>query len=875
MADGKAAAAPLEVPATTGRSRLLARIEAAIARARTQGLAIVLVALITFFALRATGFATWYNLNDTLRDLSILGILAIGETFVLIGGGIDLSVGSGLLIAGIVVDDLIRIEGLSAAVAVPIALMVGGLGGAVNGFLITRLRISAFIVTLAMLYVIRGVGLSLYSHDVKDLSGAVIDDDQFLILGQGDILGVPLSFVIFAVMLIVGTLVLRRTRFGLYLYAVGGSELAARLTRIDVRRVQLSTYVIAGFCSALAGVILASRLQTGAPEAGLGEEFDVIAAVIIGGASLFGGRGTFFGTLLGAAFITVLAKGQTLVGIPANYQSFTRGIVILIAVALDVLSQVGSRSLRSPRWARIIDPAMPAGAGPLVVAQPILPDQHADVPVLQAVGLKKMFFEIHAVDGVDFDVKYGEVHAIVGENGAGKSTLIKMLCGVLTPDSGEIRIDGQPVTLHSVAAAQDRGIAVIYQERAVVPELTVAQNIMLGHEPTYGPLGLIDRSALRKRAEQVWALLGGPAAAEAPVRELSPSIQQVVDVARALAFEARVVIMDEPTAALTQQETHRLFEIIRGLKERGAAIVYISHDLEEIFEIGDRVTVLRDGKLVRTLPVSEVTRPHLIRMMIGRDVDERARPPTAAESREVLSVSAVRRGTDLNGASLAVRAGEIVGIAGLVGSGRTELLRAIFGADRLDDGQMWLEGQPYAPRSPIDAVRSGVGFVPEDRKREGLVAGFTVSQNLSLPNYDIVSVARLWLDPAREVRLARRMVSQLRIEPPVPRWPTNHLSGGNQQKVVLAKWLAKQLKLLLIDEPTHGVDVGAREEIYRVIDDLAKTGTAVVVVSSYLPEVLRISDRILVMRDGRVVLEVGRANASEEILLNAATGGSA
>ena len=295
MADGKAAAAPLEVPAHTGRSRLLARIEAAIARARTQGLAIVLVALIAFFALRAPGFATWYNLNDTLRDLSILGILAIGETFVLIGGGIDLSVGSGLLIAGIVVDDLIRIEGLSTAVAVPIALMVGGLGGAVNGFLITRLRISAFIVTLAMLYVIRGVGLSLYSHDVKDLSGAVIDDDQFLILGQGDILGVPLSFVIFAVMLIVGTLVLRRTRFGLYLYAVGGSELAARLTRIDVRRVQLSTYVIAGFCSALAGVILASRLQTGAPEAGLGEEFDVIAAAIIGGASLSAAAGRFLG----------------------------------------------------------------------------------------------------------------------------------------------------------------------------------------------------------------------------------------------------------------------------------------------------------------------------------------------------------------------------------------------------------------------------------------------------------------------------------------------------------------------------------------------------------------------------------------------------
>jgi ABC-type sugar transport system ATPase subunit len=416
---------------------------------------------------------------------------------------------------------------------------------------------------------------------------------------------------------------------------------------------------------------------------------------------------------------------------------------------------------------------------------------------------------------------------------------------------------------------------VIYQERAVVPELTVAQNIMLGHEPTRGPLRLIDRPSHRRKAEQIWTLLGGPASAEAPVRELTPSVQQVVDVARALAFDARVVIMDEPTAALTKQETQRLFEIIRGLKRRGAAVIYISHDLEEVFEIGDRVTVLRDGKLVRTLPVADVTRQSMIRMMIGRDIDERIRPPASGEAREVLSVTSLRRGTELDGATLTARAGEIVGIAGLVGSGRTELLRAIFGADPIDDGEMRLEGRPYAPHSPIDAIKAGVGFVPEDRKSEGLVSAFTVSQNLSLPNYDIVSVARIWLDSAREGRLARRMVSELRIDPPVPRWPTNHLSGGNQQKVVLAKWLAKQPKLLLVDEPTHGVDVGAREEIYRVIDDLAKAGTAVVLVSSYLPEVLRISDRILVMRDGRIVLEVERANASEEILLNAATGGSA
>ena len=869
MADTKTAR-PAD-PAQGAPSNLGGRLERAIAKARSQGLGIVVLLLIAVFAWRAPGFGTWYNFSDALRDLSILGLLAIGETFVMIGGGIDLSVGSVLLISGIVIDDLIRLGGMSPFLAVPIALVVGSVVGAVNGLIITRLRISPFIVTLATLYMIRGVGLSLYRPEVKNISAAMINDERFIILGQSDVFGVPVSFLIFAAALLVGSFVLLRTRFGVHLYAVGGSELAARLTRIRVTRIQCTTYVISGFCSALAGVVLASRLQTGAPEAGLGQEFDVIAAVIIGGASLFGGTGTLIGTFLGASFMVVLAKGQTLIGVPSNYQSFTRGVVILVAVMLDVFGQRGASTVRRIRWARISTPAEDVS---LAEAATATPRPASDVPVLEARGLSKSFLELKAVDGVDFDVKAGEVHAIVGENGAGKSTLIKMLSGVVPPSAGEIAINGRPAVLHDVAAAQDHGIAVIYQERSVVPELTVAQNIMLGHEPTGALPGVIDNAAMREKTERIWALLGSPAGLSDTVRELGPSVQQVVDIARALAFDARVVIMDEPTAALTRQETRRLYEIIRKLKQRGTAVVYISHDLEEIFEIAQRVTVLRDGKLVRTMPVSEVDRLALVRMMIGRDIEERSRDRGDA-GQEALCVRELRRGAVLDGISFSVRSGEIVGIAGLVGAGRSELLRAIFGADRIDAGEMRLDGEPYAPTSPIAAVRKRVGFVPEDRKLEGLVPGFTISENLSLPNYDIVSRARLWLDSSRESHLAKRMVELLRIEPPVPRWRVNHLSGGNQQKVVLAKWLAKKPRLLLIDEPTHGVDVGAREEIYRVIDDLARAGTAVIVVSSYLPEVLRISDRILVMRDGRVVLEVDRANADEEVLLSAATGGSA
>jgi ABC-type sugar transport system ATPase subunit/ribose/xylose/arabinose/galactoside ABC-type transport system permease subunit len=845
-----------------------------VARARTQGLAIALVALSAAFTAFAPGFATFYNLNETLRDLSILGIMAIGGTFVLIGGGIDLSVGSVLLIAGIVVDDLIRLGGMDPALAIFISLAVGCAAGMINGALITGLRISAFIVTLSTLYIIRGIGLSLYRSDVKDLQGGLISDDNFLILGQGDVFGVPVSFVIFAVMLALAAFVLRRTRFGLHLYAVGGSELAARLTRIRVGRVQRTSYIIAGFCSALAGVILASRLQTGAPEAGFGEEFDVIAAVIIGGASLFGGRGSMTGTLIGAALIAVLAKGQTLIGIPSNYQSFTRGIVILIAVGFDVLSQRGLSAPKHLRSARVTAPvSSPEDLADEDEMGSTPPERSSGATVLQAVGLSKSFVEIRAVEGVDFDVQAGEAHAIVGENGAGKSTLIKMFSGVLRPDSGEIRINGNPVTIHDVAQGQDLGVAVIYQERAVVPELTVAQNIMLGYEPTKRLPGLIDRTALRRKAEHIWARLGSPASLDAVVRELGPSIQQVVDIARALAFDARVVIMDEPTATLTHQETQRLFEIVRGLKQRGTAVIYISHDLEEIFEVANRVTVLRDGKLVGVLRVANVTRQTLIRMMIGRDIDEQARPQINKGGDALLSVSGLRRGSTLEGVDLTVHAGEIVGIAGLVGSGRTELLRAIFGADGIDAGEMRLRGKVYAPRSPIDAVASGIGFVPEDRKLEGLVSGFSISENLSLPNYDLVSAMGVWLDPPRERILAMRMLEALKIDPPIPGWRVNHLSGGNQQKVVLGKWLVRRPALLLIDEPTHGVDVGAREEIYRIIDELAKAGTGVIVVSSYLPEVLRISDRIIVMREGRIALEVGRASATEEILLDAATRG--
>ncbi len=494
-------------------------------------------------------------------------------------------------------------------------------------------------------------------------------------------------------------------------------------------------------------------------------------------------------------------------------------------------------------------------------------------PLLEVVGLTKAFPGVQALEDVSFTINPGEVHALVGENGAGKSTLIKILAGVYQADAGEVRLGGSPVAIRSVHEAQQLGIAVIYQEPALVPALTVAENILLGREPGAGLPGLVDRQALLAEAQRLLDRLDSPLDPRARVGELGISWQQVVEIAKALSLDARLIIMDEPTAALTLQETQQLFQIVRELRAQGRSVLFISHALEEVFEIADRVTVLRDGRLVTTRNARELTRADLVRFMIGRAVDESASRARPVAGREVLRVQGLRRQGVLDNVSFTLHEGEILGIAGLVGSGRTELARALFGADPIDGGEIWLAGKRFAPRSPKDALRAGLGLVPEDRKREGLVEAFSTAANISLANFGFISRLLGWIDQTRERLLATRLIDRLAVQPPSPTWRVRNLSGGNQQKVVLARWLARNVKVLLVDEPTRGVDVGAKDEIYRLMDELARSGMAIMMISSYLPEILQMSDRILVMREGRIVLELSRQQASEERLMEAATGG--
>ena len=487
-------------------------------------------------------------------------------------------------------------------------------------------------------------------------------------------------------------------------------------------------------------------------------------------------------------------------------------------------------------------------------------------------GITKTYPGVRALDNVSFDVVKGEVHALVGENGAGKSTLMKILAGAQPMDSGEIIINGEPVHITTPQKAMDLGISIIYQEFNLVPYLNAAENIFLGREPKATVPGFIDFRTMYSEAERVIDQLGVKLNIRSPVNRLSIAQQQMVEIGKATSRNATIIAMDEPSATLTEHELHALFELIRSLKEKGVSIIYISHRLEEIFEIADRVTVLRDGHLVGTKAVSDIDREEIIRMMVGRELKEVIPKVVAEVGKPALTVKNLTRKGVIHDINFTVSQGEVLGVAGLVGAGRTELARAIFGADPIDEGEISLNGDRVDIRSPRDAIRLGIGLVTEDRKALGLILGMVVRENISLANLD--ALTRLgFVNRRDEKKVAVRYIEDLMIKTPSTEQEVQNLSGGNQQKVVLAKWLFTQSKVLIFDEPTRGIDVGSKVEIYQLMNKLASTGAAIIMISSELPEILGMSDRILVMHEGRIAGELSREDATQEKIMSLATGG--
>jgi rhamnose transport system ATP-binding protein len=491
--------------------------------------------------------------------------------------------------------------------------------------------------------------------------------------------------------------------------------------------------------------------------------------------------------------------------------------------------------------------------------------------LLRARNISKSYDGVDALLGVSFELLAGEVHALIGENGAGKSTLVKVITGAVLPDSGEIEFDGTPVINNSPAYSKSIGIAAIYQQPALFPELTVAENIAIGLEGA-GPWRRINWRKRRERASQLLDQVGSRINPDKEVRELSMPEQQLVEIARALGANARVLIMDEPTASLAEEETQNLYRVIASLRERGVGIIYISHRLEELSIVADRVTVLRDGSYVGTQPMAGVDRRELIRLMVGRELSA-VFPKVAVEHGPVILElrGLTCRANGVHGIDLAIRAGEIVGLAGLVGAGRTELARTIFGLDPADAGEIVLRDQTVAITRPADAIKLGIAYLPEDRRRHGVVLDMPIDENVTLASLEKLSTG-LSFDLSAERRIAADYVRRLAIKTPAIFSPVTNLSGGNQQKVALSRWLETKPSVLILDEPTQGIDVGAKSEIHSLMGELAAKGTAILMISSELPEILGMSDRVVVMRQGAVVGILLREEATQQQIMALALG---
>jgi len=493
--------------------------------------------------------------------------------------------------------------------------------------------------------------------------------------------------------------------------------------------------------------------------------------------------------------------------------------------------------------------------------------------LLECEGINKSYNGPMVLTDVDFSMRRGEIHALVGENGAGKSTLIKIITGVTNRNSGTMRFEGHDIGIeHSRHAAQELGIAVIYQELSLIPGMTVAQNLFLIKEPRYGLIPLIDIRKMNTLAQELIDRYGFKLKANDIIDNLSIAQRQTVEILKALNSKASLVIMDEPTSSLTSTEASQLFEIIRTLKEEGIGVLYISHRMEEVYHLSDRVTVLRDGRKVAVLEKDQIDPAEIIRLMIGRRLEE-------SESRHVLSrrdgekvlevehLTSEGKFTDI---SFSVHAGEILGIGGLVGSGRTEILRALYGIDPIDSGSVRFFGKPWTP-SVSQSIRTGFGFIPEERRLQGIMGAISITGNIGIANLDTIRKS-LFVSDRKELSLARKAIGLMNIKPADPAVPVGNLSGGNQQKVVVGKWLIRDLKVLFVDEPTVGIDIGAKEEMYQTFAQLSAAGVAIILVSSDLPELTRLSHRILVLRKGRIIKEFAEGEVTEEDVLRASSG---
>ena len=826
---------------------------------KKQALVLICVALafVAFYSITVPYFFTVESITNIIRQSSVMIILAMGMTFVILMGSIDLSVGSNIAISGVVTAIVINATGgttiWSAILGIVVAIATSTAFGLLNGVLVGRFKINSFMATMATQFIGRGLTLFLTNG-----TRIVVSNETFNALGNAIIpiggFGFPAMAFVMIPVVIVSILILERSRFGRMTYAAGGNPLAAIASGINYRVQSVKVFGFMGLLCGIATIITIGRASSAQPTAGQGIEFDVITAVVLGGISLAGGKGSIKNTLLGTLIISVLYLGINMIDTPIFFNTIIKGAAILFAIIINdsklykwnMISRKDSEKMSSAKNA--------------------LSKEHT----LVLKNVSKYFPGVQALKDVTFEIKSGQVHAIAGENGAGKSTLIKILSGVYRMDDGEILLDGQPIQILSPSDAKKAGISVIYQELALVPELSVPQNVYLGKEQTLRFRALLNIKEMRNNTKKILSTFNLSLDMNQKVSSLAVGKQQMVEIAKAVSEDSWIVVMDEPTSAISEADKQVLFQMIQDLKAQGVAIVYITHRMQEIFEIADEVTVLRDGKHIVTVPVNQIAEKQLIRYMVDRDLKDIFSRERTSLSDVVLRVENLYKKGVFEPISFEVRAGEVLGMGGLIGAGRTEICRCIFGLDPYDGGEIYLNGKKVEIKSPSDALGKGIAYVSEDRRMEGIFPDLNVKNNITMATLREIS-RHGFVDHSRETALAHEYIEKLRIKTSSDMTLIGNLSGGNQQKACLAKMMCKHPKIMILDEPTRGIDVGAKAEIHKLIEGLAKEGIAIILISSELPELIGSSDRIVVLFEGLATAMIGAENFSQEEIMKYAT----
>lgn len=845
----------------------------------------IILAVVVVFSIASPYFLQMNTLMNVVKQTAALAIAAIGMTLIILTGGIDLSAGKVLALSAVCGAWVMQAMGNgvgASLLAIVATILAAAAVGALNGFLIGTCGISAFMATLATQYVSNGITLK-----ITNASRIVINSPVYNFLGQGVLakigsVKVPVSIIAVVICYMIALFIFNKTTFGRNTYAVGGNKTASRASGIRVRIQLVLVYVFAGVTYAVASIITAGRATSAQPLAGEGFEFQVITAVVIGGTSLAGGVGTITGTILGSLLVGIISTGLGLVNVAPYINYCVKGLLIFAAVLLNMyfeklsVVQKAKEQLEDKAGVKRADAVgvenvQKADAEKIIRTLKEKNGQHT----LELSHITKTFPGVKALDDVSLKLTSGKVHAIMGENGAGKSTLMKVMSGVYQRDGGQILIDGIPVDIRSPVDSVKYGISVIYQELEFVPELTITQNIFMGKEITDGSHILLNLKKMGEQAQKLMEQLGVNISVSRKAGSHTVGQLQMVEIAKAIGANAWVVVMDEPTAATTEADKEKLFELIEMLKARGVAIAYISHRMSEIFEIADEVSVLRDGQLVFTSLVSQVTEEELVKNMVGHAVNNifDRKKTVSDENRVVLEVKNLYRKGVFGPVSFQVREGEVLGFSGLIGAGRTEIMRCVFGLDKADGGEVILNGERLNIRGTYDAIRHGICLVSEDRRKEGIVPEMSVINNISLPSLPRINYNGI-IDQKKEEELYAKYAKELGIKTPSPGQQICNLSGGNQQKCCLAKWLALNPGVIIMDEPTRGIDVGVKSDIHDIIDSLTKQRIAVIMISSELPEIIGASDRIIVLYEGKITGEFDcrTDEITQETLMHCASG---